>query len=93
MRDHRNGGPPSRLPDPESIEYRAQKLVLLEVVVDPPRAGDLVSELVRLLGVPGGSIEPAVAALELVGLVEREGDVVRATASARYFEYLWPVRL
>ena len=93
MQDHRNGGSPSRLPDPDSIEFRAQRLVLLELVVDPPRAGDPLSELVRLLAVPGSSIEPAITALELAGLAQREGDVVRATASARYFECLWPVRL
>jgi len=93
MRDHRNGGPPSRLPDPDSIQFRAQRLMLLELVVDPPRSGDPLSELVRLLAVPGSSIEPAITALELAGLAQREGDVVRATASARYFEYLWPVRL
>ncbi len=94
MQDHRNGGPPSRLPDPDSIEYRAQRLVLLELVVDPPRAGDPLSELVRLLGrarrARSSRRSPRSSSS---GLAEREGDVVRATASARYFEYLWPVRL
>ena len=60
---HRNGGWPSRLPGPDSIEYRAQKLVLLEIVVDPPATGDPLSQLVRRLDVPADSIDPAVAAL------------------------------
>ena len=93
MQDHRNGGPPSRLPDPGSLEYRSQKLVLLELVVDPPRAGDRLSTLVRSLDIPGFSVEPAIAALEAIGLAARDDDTVRATPPAQYFEYLWPVML
>ncbi len=90
----RYGGWPSQLPDPDSLEYRAQKLVLLEIVVDPPPIGDPMSQLVRRLDVPASSISIAVAALEVVGLAERdEGEVVRATTPALYFEFLWPVRL
>ena len=53
MHDHRSGGPLSPLPDPGSLEYQAQKLVLLELVVDPPHAGDRLSTLVRNLDIPG----------------------------------------
>ena len=93
MHHHRNGGPPSRLPDPYSLEYHAQKIVLLELVVDPPNRGDRLDELIERLGLPPDSVEPAVSALEVIGLAAREGDVVRATLVARYFEYLWPVLL
>jgi hypothetical protein len=93
MRHHRNGGPPSRLPDPYSLEYRAQKIVLLELVVDPPDDGDRLSELIERLGLPPEAVEPAVLALEVIGLAERDVDVVRASVPARYFEYLWPVLL
>jgi hypothetical protein len=93
MHDHRNGGPSSGLPDPDSPEYQAQKLVLLELVVDPPRAGDLLSTLEKRLPIGSASIEPAIAALEIAGLAQRDGDIVRATPPARYFEHLWPVRL
>jgi hypothetical protein len=93
MRHHRNGGRPSQLPGFDSLEYRAQQLVLLEIVVDPPPIGDPMSELMRRLDVPASSLSIAVAALEVVGLAEREGDVVRATTPALYFEFLWPVRL
>ena len=37
MHHHRNGGPPSPLPDPFSLEYRAQKIVLLELEEAPRR--------------------------------------------------------
>ncbi len=92
MQDHRNGGVPARPPDPDSVEYRAQRIVLLELVVRPPKEGDRLGELIALLDLPPHSVEPAVAALELVGLAERQGDVVRASLAANYFEYLWPVR-
>ena len=51
-----------------------------------------MNELIDRLDVLGHAVEPAVAALELVGLAERHGDVVRASLAASYFEYLWPVR-
>ena len=93
MQDHRNGGWPSRLPGFDSLEYRAQQLVLLEIVVDPPPIGDPMSQLERRLHVPASAIGIAVTTLEVVGLAQREGDIVRATTSALYFEFLWPVRL
>ena len=93
MQGHRNGGRSSRLPDPDSLDYRAQKVVLLELVVTPPPGGDHLEYLVDRLPIPGHSIEPALAALERAGLAVRDGYVSRATAPALYFEYLWPVML
>jgi hypothetical protein len=93
MRHHRNGGPPGWLPDPNNIEYRAQKMVLIELVVTPPPEGDRVDELVARLPIPDDSIEPALSALQRAGLAVRDGDVARASAPALYFEYLWPVGL
>ncbi len=93
MQGNRNGGPPPRLPDPDSLEYRAQKVVLLELVVTPPVEGDHLDYLVERLPIPGHSIEPAIGALELAGLAVRDHDVTRASAPALYFEYLWPVML
>jgi hypothetical protein len=92
MQDHRNGGVPTRPPDRDSLDYRAQRMVLLELVVGPPDDWDRLDELIDRLGLPGHSIEPAVAALELVGLAERKDDAVRASVAASYFEYLWRVR-
>ncbi|MBA2513636.1 MAG: hypothetical protein H0V26_04805 [Solirubrobacterales bacterium] len=93
MHDHRNGGPPSRLPNPYSLEYHAQKVVLVELVVTPPSEGDPLDELLERLPLPRHSVEPAVAALELAGLALREGHIARASAPALYFEHLWPVML
>lgn len=93
MPDHRNGGPPSRLPNPYSLEYRAQRIVLLELVVDPPADGDRLGALMDRLGLPPEALEPAVAALEVIGLARLREGVVRATLPACYFEHLWPVLL
>jgi hypothetical protein len=90
MQDQRNGRPPVGLPDPDSREYRAQKVVLLELVVTPPEEGDRVDDLVDRLPVGGRAVGPAIVALEAAGLAERSGDVVRASAAALYFEHLWP---
>jgi hypothetical protein len=93
MQGNRNGGPPTRLPDPDSLQYRAQKVVLLELVVTPPTEGDRIDELTDRLCVPGNAIVPAIAALEVAGLANRNGDIARATAAALHFEHLWPVML
>ena len=92
MHDHRNGGPPSRLPDPDSLEYRAQKVVLLELVVTPPPTATASTcspngSRSRRLDRPGAHRARA------GGPGDRDGDVVRASAPALYFEYLWPVML
>ncbi len=93
MHDHRNGGPPRRLPNPDSLEYRAQKVVLVELVMTPPSEGDRLDELIERLPLPRHSVEPAVAALEQAGLAVRKDHVARASAPALYFEYLRPVML
>jgi hypothetical protein len=93
MQDQRNRRPPVGLPDPGSLEYRAQKVVLLELVVTPPKEGDRIDDLVDRLPVEGRAVASAIAALEAAGLAERHGDVARASAAALYFEHLWPVML
>ena len=93
MQDHRNGGVPSRPPAHDRLEYHAQRIVLLELVVCPPAKGDSLHQLTDRLDLPPHAVEPAVIALEVAGLAVREGTRVRASLAARYFEYLWPVRL
>jgi hypothetical protein len=80
------------LPDPDSRAYEAQKLVLLDLVVDPPATGDHFDVVCELLELPRKEIEAAVA-LCCVGLAQRSGDVVFASDAASYFEYLWPTGL
>ena len=41
---------------------------------------------------PAPLVEPAVTALERAGLARRDGDVVRASHAALYFEHLWRVK-
>ena len=89
MHVHRNGEPPQRPPAHESVEYRAQQLVILELVVCPPASGDRLCKLIDRLELPAPHIEPAVTALERAGLAQRDGDVVRASHAALYFEHLW----
>ena len=80
------------LPDPASPGYEAQRLILAELVVDAPEEGDELAYLRDRVGVAPATIEPAVAALEAVGLARRDGSRVRATWPARYFAHLCPVR-
>jgi hypothetical protein len=93
MQAHRNGGLPSGLPQPESLDYLAQRIVLAELVIDAPADGDSLAYLVDRLPLPPEAIELALGALQVVGLAVRHGDLARATSPARYFEHLWPVML
>ena len=93
MHDHRNGGERCRRPDPRSREYETEKLVLLELVVDPPETGDRTEVLCEVLDIARAELEAAVEALTAVGLARRLSGVVFASEAATYFEYLWPTRL
>ena len=93
MQHHGNRGPSPRLPEPCSRQYELEKLVLLELVVDPPRDGDAVDDLAAILGLAHDELDGAVTALAVAGLAQRQGDRVVATEAARYFEHLWPVAL
>lgn len=91
MHGNRNGGPPLRLPDPASLQYTAQRLVLLELVVDPPAGGDRFDELCEAIELADVDAHEALAALAAAGLADQGADVVLASPAARYFEHLWPV--
>ena len=93
MHAHRNGGPPSGLPDHGTLDYLAQRIVLAELVIDAPTDGDSIGYLIDRLPLPPEAVEPALGALQIVGLAVRRNDLARATAPARYFEHLWPVML
>jgi hypothetical protein len=91
MHDHRNAGPPR--PAPGSPEYVAQRRVLGQLVVDPPPTGDRIDTLPAAVGLSMPAVTSAVAALIRAGLAEQDGEFVRASPAATYFEYLWPVML
>lgn len=75
-------------PAPGSPAHQAQRAVLLELVVDPPAAGDAVGELTVRLGHEPAAIAAAIDELAAVGLVARQADSVFATAAALRFEAL-----
>ncbi len=91
MHADRNGGPPMALPDPDSVEYHAERLVLIELCVDPPARVDELDVLGHILELSPRETAAAVAVLERVGLARRDGTVIRATETARYFEHLCPI--
>ncbi len=78
MHAHRNGPPPTGLPDPDSFAYLAQRTVLAELVITPPPQGDSIAYLVDRLPLPPEAVEPALRALQSVDLAERHGNLARA---------------
>lgn len=71
----------------------AERVVLLELVVDAPIEGDTTAELAARLQLPPVAIDRAAEALAGSGLAVRDGDVVRASTAALRFDALWPVAL
>jgi hypothetical protein len=84
---------PAPLASPGTAAFDDQRLLLLELLVDPPPDGDPIAGLARALDRTAGAVEAAAAALAAAGLAERDGERVRATAAALGFDLLWPVRL
>lgn len=89
QRNRNEGPPPGGLPDRNSLDYRAQKVVLLELVVSPPEEGDQIDELTTRLAlaanavpVAASAVARAIAALEAAALAKCHGEVVRASGCA-----------
>jgi predicted transcriptional regulator len=88
--------PDRRLPalaSPGTAAFDDQRLLLLELLVDPPPDGDAIADLARVLDRPPEAVAAAAAALARAGLAERVGGRVRATPTALAFDALWPVCL
>jgi hypothetical protein len=81
------------LAPPESEAFDDQRLLLLELLVDPPAEGDEIAKLAAALGRPATAVSAAAAALARAGLAEYHDERVRATETARAFDALWPVCL
>jgi hypothetical protein len=88
MHSHRT----ERAPTPGSRAYRAQRALLLELVIDPPPFGERIPDLARRLDLPPDDVRLAARELEALGLAMRSGDLVHATAAALRFEALALVR-
>jgi DNA-binding IclR family transcriptional regulator len=84
---------PRALAPPGTAAFDDQRLLLLELLVDPPPEGDAVAELAAALGRPERSVVAAASVLARVGLAERRGRRIRASPSALAFDALWPVCL
>ena len=84
MHPHRTAAAPS----PGSSAFRLQRAVLLELLVDPPAAGDAIADLPRRLGAAPADVVAAVAALVDAGAAETRGDFVSASAPAWYVAQL-----
>lgn len=92
MHDQPNPGQlPLEPPQWGTRRHQLQRVVMLELLTDPPEAGDKLSELAGALGEPLHEIAAAVGELIVVGLVERYADAVRATPTANWMEALWPI--
>jgi hypothetical protein len=80
MHQHRTAD----VPEPGSAAFRVQRAVLLELLVDPPPAGDPVDELPLRLGATPAEIATAVAALVRAGAAETRAGNVCASSPVRY---------
>lgn len=78
---------------PGTAAFDDQRLLLLELLVDPPEDGDAIADLAAVLGRPEGAVVAAASVLARVGLVERRGPRLRASPTALAFDALWPVCL
>jgi predicted transcriptional regulator len=87
MHDQPNAGP--QAPAPGSRAYEVQCIVLLELVLAPPRHTDDVAELAARSGEPRADVEAALQALTEAGLAARDERVAWATPAARYCEALY----
>ena len=81
------------LAPPGSDAFDDQRLLLLEVLVDPPTEGEEIGQLAAALGRPPAAIAAAAGALARVGLAEYRDERVRASETARAFDALLPVCL
>jgi predicted transcriptional regulator len=78
---------------PGTAAHDDQRLLLLELLVDPPPEGDALVDLAAALERPVEAVAAAAEALERAGLAERREGRVRAMPTALAFDALWPVCL
>jgi hypothetical protein len=84
---------PGAIAAPGTAAFDDQRLLLLELLVDPPEDGDALADLAAVLGRPERAVVAAASVLARVGLAERHGRRLRASPTALAFDALWPVCL
>jgi hypothetical protein len=92
MHPHRTVPWPEPIAAPGSRRFDDQRLLLLELVVDPPADGEPIDLLAARLGRSRAAIVAAGKVLQRAGLAEIGAGGLRASAPAWAFEALWPVR-
>lgn len=93
MHHHRSPRRPPHVASPDTPAFDAQRLLLLEIVADPPPEGDDLSRLASRLQLPRASLETAGQALVAAGLAELATGTIRASEAALSFDALWPICL
>jgi hypothetical protein len=93
MLPHRPGRRPAAIASPGTAAYDDQRLLLLELLVDPPPEGDAMPDLAAVLERPADAVAGAVAALVRAGLAVCDDNRVRASPTALAFDALWPICL
>jgi DNA-binding IclR family transcriptional regulator len=91
MHDHRS----PRLPVAPhgAAGHEAQRVLLLELVIDPPDAGEELGALARRLDLPSTTLAAALGALVAAGLAIASGDRAWPTVAALSFDALLPAGL
>lgn len=94
MHDHRTPRRPRHVASPDTPAFAAERLLLLEIVADPPPEGDDLAQLAGRLQVPPVQLEAAARSLVAAGLAQlADGSVIRASEAAMTFDALWPICL
>ena len=71
-------------PPPGSSAFRVQRAVMLELLVDPPAAGDRIADLPQRLGSSHADVAAAVSALVAAGAAETSAGFISASPPAFY---------
>jgi hypothetical protein len=93
MQDHRSPHWPAPIASPGTSAFDDQRLLILELLVDPPAGGDRFEALSATLGRSVPDLRRAAGALARAGLASVERDRVMASPAAVAFDALWPVAL
>jgi hypothetical protein len=87
MRDQGNA---AVAPAPGTADHRMQRVLLLELVANPPAEPESIEALAASLREPAPEVRAAAEALAAAGLASTAGGHVQASESALYFDALWP---
>lgn len=93
MQDHRSPRWPEAIAPPGTAAYDDQRLLMLELLVDPPAGGDRLDALTARLERSAPALRDAARALAGAGLATVHRGRIAATPAAIALDALWPVAL